>query len=622
METKSAHCNEGFDAMELGRGGLGDNAKSALRLNAGNLKLESNNSEKSNGILSQRTSIPRDGPKTLDNALDAGISWKDMSSSDQRKAVVMNVAKFCTVTVLLYLFICSLDFLQASFRLIAGKSTGNILNAEGGFITNPIVGLMIGILVTVLVQSSSTSTSIIVSMVSSGLLNVKAAIPMIIGSNIGTSVTSTLVSLTQAGDREEFRRAFAGATVHDMFNWLNVFVMLTLEICFGFLHFITKSIMDSYSFEGGNGGGEIKILKYLTEPFTKVVIKLDKRVITSWGARGNTTADEIYNNQTTMIFRCFDTCTLLDRQPNCNEETCDPWFLFSGTTMSDTIIGIILLIGSLTMLSTCLIGIVKVLNSIMKGSVATLMKKTLNADIPYVPWLTGYVAMLIGAFMTFILQSSSVFTSTLTPLIGVGLITVERAYPLTLGSNIGTTSTTILASLAGEGETLRASIQIALVHLFFNLFGIALFYPVPFMRFPVPMAKFLGNITAKYRWFAILYLFGMFFLLPAAVFLLSLGGSLALYIVGLPLLLLLIFVALVNVLQAKKPEYLPHILSSWDFLPEPLRSLEPYDKLFTKLMCLKSCQAAAQASDSQSNLTKPPQGFDNPAMDNSDQRSV
>ena len=56
------------------------------------------------------------------------------------------------------------------------------------------------------------------------------AVPMVMGANIGTSVTNTLVSLTQVGDREEFGRAFSAATVHDMFNWCTVCVMLPIEV--------------------------------------------------------------------------------------------------------------------------------------------------------------------------------------------------------------------------------------------------------------------------------------------------------------------------------------------------------------------------------------------------------
>lgn len=69
------------------------------------------------------------------------------------------------------------------------------------------------------------------------------------------------------------------------------------------------------------------------------------------------------------------------------------------------------------------------------GQIANVIKKTLNSKIPYVPWLTGYIALGVGAIMTFLVQSSSVFTSALTPLVGLGVISVERTYPLTLGKD-------------------------------------------------------------------------------------------------------------------------------------------------------------------------------------------
>ena len=68
---------------------------------------------------------------------------------------------------LLYLFICSLDFLSSAFRLLGGKAAGEAF-ASNEILSNPVAGLMIGILATVLVQSSSTTTSIVVSMVAAG----------------------------------------------------------------------------------------------------------------------------------------------------------------------------------------------------------------------------------------------------------------------------------------------------------------------------------------------------------------------------------------------------------------------------------------------------------------------
>jgi hypothetical protein len=75
----------------------------------------------------------------------------------------------------------------------------------------------------------------------------------------------------------------------------------------------------------------------------------------------------------------------------------------------------------------------------------------------------------------------------------------------------------------------KAANQIALVHMFFNLTGICIFYPVPWMRLPVRIARVLGSTTATYRWFAVVYLAFMFFIFPSTMFLLSLAGPVPLY---------------------------------------------------------------------------------------------
>ena len=190
--------------------------------------------------------------------------------------------------------------------------------------------------------------------------------------------------------------------------------------------------------------------------------------------------------------------------------------------------------------------------------------------------------------MTFLIQSSSVFTSALTPLVGVGIISLERVYPLTLGSNIGTTTTSMLAALASSSR-LRYTLQIALCHLFFNVIGIILFYPIPFMRFPVSMAKFMGETTTKYRWFAIFYIVTMFVLMPLVVFGLSVAGDLVVYCTVIPLTIALLIVAVITCLQRKVPRFLPAGLRNWKFLPLWMRSLAPLDTLFSKFSCCKGC---------------------------------
>jgi sodium-dependent phosphate cotransporter len=206
-----------------------------------------------------------------------------------------------------------------------------------------------------------------------------------------------------------------------------------------------------------------------------------------------------------------------------------------------------------------------------------------NADIPYLPCLTGYLAMGIGAVMTILVQSSSVFTSAMTPLIAMGMISLERAYPLTLGSNLGTTTTAMLAALATTGPNLKPTIQLALAHFLFNLTGILLFYPLPFTRFPIRMAACLGRVTAKYRWFAVFYLLFSFIFLPLIVFSLTLLGPIAFYIVATPILLGIVVALGINAAQRWIPMFLPESCRTWDKAPLWMHSLEPYDRIIQRL---------------------------------------
>ena len=239
------------------------------------------------------------------------------------------------------------------------------------------------------------------------------------------------------------------------------------------------------------------------------------------------------------------------------------------------------------------------------GAIAVTVKKFLNPTFKWsvANYLWGYVLILIGAGLTFCVQSSSVFTSTLTPLVGIGLLEVETVYPLFLGSNIGTTTTGMLSALATTGtqQNLEDALTIAFVHLFFNLFGIAMFYPIKFMRFakklnetsiffnlkffipriPIPMCKLLGRTTAKYRWFAIAYLIVMFVVVPVTVMALSLD-TIVFACVMTPLAAILVFVVAVNFAQAKPylKDKLPRVLRDWEWLPKPLHSLGYWDRYF------------------------------------------
>lgn len=540
---------------------------------------------------------PWDLPELQDN----GIKWSERDTKGKILCIFQGIGKFILLLGFLYLFVCSLDVLSSAFQLVGGKMAGQFFS-NNSIMSNPVAGLVIGVLVTVMVQSSSTSSSIIVSMVASSLLSVRAAIPIIMGANIGTSITNTIVALMQAGDRNEFRRAFAGATVHDFFNWLSVLVLLPLEAATHYLEKLTNLVLETFSFQNGEDAPDI--LKVITDPFTKLIIQLDKKVIQQI-AMGDSEAQ----NKSLIKIWCKTISNVIEENvtvpspDNCTSPSycwtdgIQTWtiqnvtqkeniakcqHIFVNFSLPDLAVGIILLIVSLLILCGCLIMIVKLLGSVLRGQVATVIKKTLNTDFPFpFSWLTGYLAILVGAGMTFIVQSSSVFTSAMTPLIGIGVISIERAYPLTLGSNIGTTTTAILAALASPGNTLRSSLQIALCHFFFNISGILLWYPIPFTRLPIRLAKGLGNISAKYRWFAVFYLIFFFLLTPLTVFGLSLAGWPVLVGVGVPIILLILLVLCLRMLQARCPRILPLKLRDWNFLPLWMHSLKPWDNVIS-----------------------------------------
>ena len=119
---------------------------------------------------------------------------------------------------LLYLFLVCIALMGAAFKLLGRDFSEALITST----STPVVGLLIGMLAKALIQSSSTTTSIIVGLVAAGALSVTGAVPMIMGANIGTTVTNTVVALAHARQTDEFRRAFSAATMHDFFNLIAV----------------------------------------------------------------------------------------------------------------------------------------------------------------------------------------------------------------------------------------------------------------------------------------------------------------------------------------------------------------------------------------------------------------
>merc|ERR1711920_803205 len=471
----------------------------------------------------------------------------------------------------LYIFLCGLQLLGESFESIGGGTAGSIFKG----LDNPIAGLMVGIFATVLVQSSSTSTSIVVGLVGASQLTVSQGIPIIMGANIGTSVTNSIVSMGFVGNRVDLQRAFAAATVHDCFNILSVVTLLPLELITGaflpgggILYTFTQALAEYLM--GGQASGDLfdSPIKLITKPVQEFFLKNNANVIyaltirvdgsdTPQGGVNETACQPLPSTSRFLqgIERQLQDCSqyfcvseVLDKnwakidgyetliqcqgyitnplvpcaeEPHCyiNGGEYDRNYVQQAPIITSGILapfgdsagGAAGLVIALVLMIAGLALLTRTLHWLFSGSA----KKCIVAATD----LNDYLAMLVGLAMTIVAQSSSVVTSALTPFAALGLISLDKMLPLTLGSNIGTTCTSLIAALSAF--TLN-SVHIALCHLFFNIFGILIWFPIPFMRSAVLFsARTLGLYAAEYRSTPLIYILTVFVAAPFVALLVS-----------------------------------------------------------------------------------------------------
>lgn len=378
---------------------------------------------------------------------DMTVPGVEKSSSSTRSLLL----DWGLVVLLVYLLLVAVSLIGTGFKAAAGENARTLF----AFAVNPVAGLVIGTLATALIQSSSTVTSIIVGLVAGGL-PVGIAIPMVMGANIGTTITNTIVSLGHVREGDEFRRAYAAATIHDFFNLLCVLIFLPLEIATGFL---AKTGYMLAGFVEGTGSMSIKEYNVI-KPIVKPAVHLVQ--------------DALQHGMTEMT---------------------------AGVTMIAG--GILMIVVVITMLS-------RLLKKLMVGKAKEMLHKSVGRGP-----LSGLVS---GTALTVFVQSSSTTTSLIVPLAGNGVFSLRQVYPFTLGANIGTCITAILAATAVTGPNAVFALEIAFVHLCYNVFGVVLVYGIPFLRnLPVMASERLAERTAQNKVYALAYIVAVFFLIPGTL---------------------------------------------------------------------------------------------------------
>ncbi len=284
------------------------------------------------------------------------------------------------VLVLLYLFLVSINLLGKGLKMFGTGFADQLMATT----SNPVVGLFVGILVTSVIQSSSATTSIIVSLVMGGTLSVQNAVPIVMGANIGTTVTSLLVSFACVSRREEFRRALGGATVDEFFKAILVALFLPVELLTGFLRHTSTWLA------GLMAGAEIctfrSPVKSAVEPLVKMIASFIERSL--------------------------------------------------GPATGATILVVV----SLALLLGALFLMVRVLKAASVGRLGVLFDRFIGSG--------GIRGIVLGLVVTMTVQSSSVTLSLCVPMAAAGIVTVEQVFAVALGANVGTTVTALLAAFS------------------------------------------------------------------------------------------------------------------------------------------------------------------------------
>ncbi|MBN2296132.1 MAG: Na/Pi symporter [Pirellulales bacterium] len=354
--------------------------------------------------------------------------------------------------VALYCFLGAIEMFGHAMKIVGVAAAKDLFSG----LENPFAGLAVGVLATAMVQSSSVTTSIVVAAVGSGTLPVENAIPIVMGANVGTSITNMLVAVGYITQHASFRRAFAGATVHDIFNILTVIILLPLELT---THFLERSAT-----------------------FLQQWVEF---LITQVLGGGGTFSSPIKASVKWL--------------PNTYDSILKNWFGLEGNWLVA-----VLIVTALAMILVALVVITRNMRLLMADRIEEWINRVLKKS--------GLLGLAIGTGTTALVQSSSITTSLLVPMFGAGVLTIEAGFPIMLGANIGTTVTAILASTVAIGP---AGLTIALVHLLFNLSGTLIFFPFrPIRRIPIRLSEKLAELTVKNRIWVLIYILGTFIVAP------------------------------------------------------------------------------------------------------------
>ena len=219
--------------------------------------------------------------------------WPEYTKFEKIMFVILSIFKVLVFILLLYIFIVSLTFVTIGFTLVAplalswGPSIKFIL-------TNPFTACALGLIVTALMQNGTATTSIVISMVGAGIIpDTQSAVYILIGINMGSCVTNSLIALTYKANADQFKLAFTSATMNDMFNLLTVTLLMIVEICSHFLNIVSGQITNLINFSNSDAIAQANFIGFIINPLVNVFIVLNGTAVDAV-VRGDTTITQVF----------------------------------------------------------------------------------------------------------------------------------------------------------------------------------------------------------------------------------------------------------------------------------------------------------------------------------------
>eukprot|EP00928_Gymnodinium_smaydae_P069760 TRINITY_DN5344_c0_g1_i2.p1 TRINITY_DN5344_c0_g1~~TRINITY_DN5344_c0_g1_i2.p1 ORF type:complete len:1338 (-),score=280.92 TRINITY_DN5344_c0_g1_i2:171-4184(-) len=429
----------------------------------------------------------------------------DAPFADVMAVVARAASRGVVALAALYGLLVGLRLLASALALLSALAVRSAavpqLAAPG---TNAVVAAAAGAILAAALQSSARSVAAIATAASAGVLPMAVAVPMVLGVNVGASMTCALATTLHVRKGDEYRRSFACAASIAGFNALTLAVVLPIEAASGVVQ--SMSVALASLLDGDSVGASTtnhaawELLGAAVTPVTSFIVQTNDVAIHSALGGSSQPLPLLLHSRTNGVH------------------------MFADTPLSDGVAGVLLLVVALTLVILVLEVFKAQLREICRGGCSHILQEILNLRRARCSYFFDWILLAVGAIATVVLHSFGAASTTLTLFAGLGLVSLERSVVLVAGLNVGAPCF-MAAAFSPTDATVSVGLQLAFSHLLFNVVGVLVWFVLPVARrVPLALAKVFGEVVAFRPWLGLVFIIYVFLLLPCVILVVSFNG--------------------------------------------------------------------------------------------------